>query len=81
MEYKIKGYSTHSENAVAHPTIFFHRSESPSQAFIITLVWLSIELKDIPPDKWSEVVISYDNVPHGWTEGSTEKAANTCSIL
>ena len=39
---------------------FFHRSESPSQAFIITLVWLSIVLKDIPPDKWSEVVISYN---------------------
>ena len=28
------------------------------------LVWLYDVLKDIPPDKWSDVVISYDNMCH-----------------
>ena len=42
----------------------FHRSESPSQAFNITLVWLNDALKNIPPDKWSDLVISYDNMCH-----------------
>ena len=41
-----------------------HRSESPSQVFIIVLRWLYETLQHIPPDKWGEVVVSYDNMCH-----------------
>ena len=38
------------------------RSESPSQVVIIVLSWLNEKLKDIPPEKWSDVVLSHDNM-------------------
>ncbi len=38
------------------------RAESPSQVWVIVLVWLMEVLQKIPPEKWSEVVISYDNM-------------------
>ena len=41
---------------------FLHRSESPSQAFMIILTWLLETLKHIPPAQWSDVVVSYDNM-------------------
>lgn len=37
-----------------------HRSESPSQVFLIVLQWLYETLQTIPVDKWSEVVLAYD---------------------
>lgn len=38
------------------------RSESPSQVAIIVVSWLFDTLKDMPQEKWSDVVISYDNM-------------------
>ncbi len=38
------------------------RAESPSQVWVIVLVWLMEVLQKIPPEKWSEFVISYDNM-------------------
>ncbi len=40
------------------------RSESPSQVFVIVLRWLYETLQSIPPDKWAEVVVAYDNMCH-----------------
>ncbi len=33
------------------------RSESPSQVFLIVIVWLYQTLKDVPPDKWGEIIL------------------------
>ena len=38
------------------------RSESPSKVFLIVIVWLYQTLKDVPPDKWGEVILAYDNM-------------------
>lgn len=40
--------------------IHIHRSESPSQVFLIVIQWLHATLQNIPVEKWSEIVIAYD---------------------
>ena len=32
--------------------------------FLLTIYWLFETLKDIPEDKWSSVVLAYDNMCH-----------------
>ena len=39
-----------------------HRSESPSQVFIIVISWLMEVLKHLPIEQWKDVVIAYDNM-------------------
>ena len=38
------------------------RSESPSQVFIFTLYWLFETLNKLPVEKWSDIIVSYDNM-------------------
>ena len=43
---------------------FLHRSESPSQIFIIVLFWLFTILKYMNPLNWGGVFLAYDNMCH-----------------
>ena len=43
---------------------FLHRSESPSQVFIIVLSWLFTILKYMNPLNWGGVFLAYDNMCH-----------------
>ena len=40
------------------------RSESPSQAFLVVILWLYQTLQKIPVSEWGDVVLSYDNMCH-----------------
>lgn len=42
--------------------LFNNRSESPSQAFLIILNWLSIILKRLSPSYWGKIYLAYDNL-------------------
>ena len=44
--------------------LLFLRSKSPSQVFIIVLMWLYNLLKHRPEEEWREVVLAYDNMCH-----------------
>ena len=48
------------------PLLFYfsHRSESPSQVFIIVLSWLFTILKYMNPLNWGGVFLAYDNMCH-----------------
>lgn len=48
----------------ARYNLFLHRSESPSQVFIIALSWLSQVVKDRPESQWRDIVLCYDNMCH-----------------
>ena len=41
-----------------------HRSESPSQVFLIVLKWLMNTLKTKPPEEWKDLILCYDNMCH-----------------
>ena len=43
-------------------SIIFCRSESPSQVFVFLINFLQQKLENIPPEKWSEIFIAYDNI-------------------
>ena len=46
------------------PVIHYCRSESPSQVFMVVLMWLYNILKDMPKEEWHKIVLSYDNMCH-----------------
>lgn len=45
-------------------TINAFRSESPSQVFLIVITWLYETLSKIEFDKWTSVILAYDNMCH-----------------
>lgn len=47
-----------------HLKYYYYRSESPSQVFLIVITWLYELLKDVPTEKWSSIILAYDNMCH-----------------
>ena len=54
------------------------RSESPSQVLMIMLSWLIDVLKDVPSEKWSEIVLSYDAMCK--IDGGKKATSSTSSL-
>ena len=45
-------------------SLCLHRSESPSQVFLVVLKWLLNTLKEKPEETWGDVILCYDNMCH-----------------
>jgi len=42
--------------------LIMYRSESPSQVFVFLINFLRKKLENIPPERWHEIFILYDNM-------------------